>query len=96
MADESEPEFEVLHEDVQTEILALSLLLEQFGPQLGWPRVDTLNGSLHANMRELRFRAVNGEWLLPLIPSAGQSCLWREINRASAKSASIATDPEGR
>ena len=45
MADEFEPEFDVLGKDVQTEILALSLVLEEFGPQLGRPRVDTLNGS---------------------------------------------------
>jgi hypothetical protein len=62
MADEFEPEFDALHEDVQTELLALSLLLEQFGPQLGRPRVDTLNGSRYANMKELRFSAADGEW----------------------------------
>ncbi|HLY60779.1 MAG TPA: type II toxin-antitoxin system RelE/ParE family toxin [Terriglobia bacterium] len=62
LADEFEPEFDALHEDVQTEILALSLLLEQFGPQLGRPRADTLNGSRHANMKELRFSAADGEW----------------------------------
>ncbi len=62
MADEFEREFDVLHEEVQTEILALSLVLEQFGPQLGRPRVDTLNGSSHSNMKELRFSAADGEW----------------------------------
>jgi hypothetical protein len=62
MADEFEPEFDALHEDVQTEILALSLVLEQFGPQLGRPRVDTLKGSGHANMKEMRFSAADGEW----------------------------------
>jgi hypothetical protein len=50
MADEFEPEFHALHEDVRTEILALSIVLEQFGPQLGRPRVDTLKGARHANM----------------------------------------------
>ena len=62
IADEFEPEFDALHEQVQAEILALSLLLEQFGPQVGRPRVDTLNGSRHANMKELRFSAAGGEW----------------------------------
>lgn len=62
MAEEFEPEFDALHENVQTEILALSLVLEEFGPQLRRPRVDTLNGSRHANMRELRFGAADGEW----------------------------------
>ncbi|MCY3664718.1 MAG: type II toxin-antitoxin system RelE/ParE family toxin [Gemmatimonadetes bacterium] len=64
IADEFEPEFDSLHEDVQTEILALSRLLQQFGPQLGRPRVDTLNGSQHANMKEMRFSAADGEWRL--------------------------------
>jgi hypothetical protein len=62
MADEFKPEFDALHEDVRTEILALSLVLEKFGPQLGRPRVDTLKGSRHANMKELRFSAADGEW----------------------------------
>ena len=29
---------------------------------MGRPRVDTLNGSRHANMKELRFSAAGGEW----------------------------------
>jgi hypothetical protein len=62
IGDEFEPEFDALPEDAQAEILALSLLLEQFGPHLGRPRVDTLNGSRHANMKELRFSAADGEW----------------------------------
>jgi hypothetical protein len=62
IGDEFEPEFDALPEEVRTEILALSQLLEQFGPQLGRPRVDTLNGSRHANMKELRFGAADGEW----------------------------------
>ena len=62
IGDEFEPKFDALPEQVRTEILALSLLLEQFGPQLGRPRVDTLNGSRHANMKELRFSAADGEW----------------------------------
>jgi len=62
IGDEFEPEFKELHEDVRTEVLALSRVLQQFGPQLGRPRVDTLNGSRHANMKELRFSATDGEW----------------------------------
>jgi hypothetical protein len=64
IGDEFEPEFDNLHEGVRTEILALSRLLQQFGPQLGRPRVDTLNGSRRANMKELRFSAADGEWRL--------------------------------
>jgi hypothetical protein len=62
ISDEFEPEFDALHEAVQTEILALSRLLQRFGPQLGRPRVDTLKGSRHANMKELRLSAAGGEW----------------------------------
>jgi len=62
IADEFALEFQALDEYVQTEILALSRLLQQFGPQLGRPRVDTLKGSRHSNMKELRFSAANGEW----------------------------------
>jgi hypothetical protein len=47
---------------VQDELLAHIELLEQFGPQLGRPSPDTLNGSRHANMKELRFRAAAGVW----------------------------------
>jgi hypothetical protein len=62
IGDEFRPEFDVLHQDVKEEIAALTLLLEQFGPQLGRPRVDTLKGSTYANMKELRFSAADGEW----------------------------------
>ena len=62
IGDEFKLEFFALQEDVQTEILALTLLLQQFGPQLGRPRVDTLNGSRHANMKELQASAAGGEW----------------------------------
>ena len=62
MADEFEPEFHALHENVRTEVLASSIVREQFGPRLGRPRVDTLKGSRHANMKELRFSAADGEW----------------------------------
>ena len=62
VGDEFGPEFAELHEDARKEILALARLLQQFGPQLGRPRADTLNGSRHANMKELRFGADDGEW----------------------------------
>src|SRR2546423_13257762 len=66
IGDEFEPEFDALHEDVRTEILAFTRLLEQFGPQLGRPRVDTLKGSRHANMKQLRFDAADGVWRVAL------------------------------
>ena len=51
-----------LHKDVQDELLACIVLLEQFGPQLGRPRADTLNDSRYQNMKELRFDAADGVW----------------------------------
>jgi hypothetical protein len=60
--DAFEGEFDELHKDVQDEILSLMGLLKECGPQLGRPRVDTLKGSEHANMKELRFDAADGVW----------------------------------
>jgi Phage derived protein Gp49-like (DUF891) len=62
VGDEFKLELEEMHEHVRTEILALTRLLQQLGPQLRRPRVDTLNNSRHANMKELRFSAADGEW----------------------------------
>ena len=56
------PEYHRLPEEVQDELLAHISVLEEFGPQLGRPRIDTLNGSRHANMKELRFNAADGVW----------------------------------
>ena len=56
------PEFEALDEEVQDELFALVDALKVFGPQMGRPRVDTLAGSRHANMKELRFDAAGGVW----------------------------------
>lgn len=60
--DDFVPEFQAMANDVKLEILAHAKLLQQFGPSLGRPRVDTLNGSQHANMKELRFTVADGVW----------------------------------
>lgn len=62
LADEFAGEFNALPEAVQDELLAHAKLLEQFGPTLGRPTVDTLKGSKHSNLKELRFDADNGVW----------------------------------
>ena len=59
-----ELEFNALLPIVQYGILARVMVVERFGPSLGRPRVDTLSGSKHANMKELRFNADNGVWRL--------------------------------
>jgi hypothetical protein len=60
--DAFDPEFDALDEVVQDELLAVASLLRIFGPTLGRPHVDTLAGSKHANMKELRFSASDGAW----------------------------------
>ena len=60
--EEFDREFNARSRPVQDELLAQAKLLEHFGPQLGRPRVDTLKGSRHANMKELRFEAQDGVW----------------------------------
>lgn len=51
-----------LSEEVQDELQAIIEVLEILGPQMKRPRVDTLNGSRHKNMKELRFDAAGGVW----------------------------------
>lgn len=60
--DAFEAEFDELEAGVQDELLAQAKVIEEFGPQAGRPRVDTLKGSKHANMKELRFDADDGVW----------------------------------
>lgn len=47
---------------LQEELLAHARLLQEFGPHLGRPTVDTLKGSKHTNMKELRFDCEGGVW----------------------------------
>ena len=47
---------------VRVQLIAGIRLLQQFGPSLGRPSADTLSGSKHANMKELRLRADGGVW----------------------------------
>src|SRR5882724_10933941 len=46
--------FVQLDEDGQVELIAKVELLKLMGPKLARPHADTLNGSKHANMKELR------------------------------------------
>lgn len=60
--DNFDQEFEGFSTVVQDTLLAQLASLRYFGPSLGRPHVDTLNGSKHANMKELRFKADNSVW----------------------------------
>jgi hypothetical protein len=46
----------------RTNYALMPCCLSSFGPQLGRPCVDTLKGSRHANVKELRFDAADGVW----------------------------------
>jgi hypothetical protein len=56
---EFEPEFNALPNQVQDRMFARIRLLKAFGSELGRPHVDTLNGSRHSNMKELRFNVAD-------------------------------------
>ena len=58
--DDFNAEFERLSNDVQDNLLAAASAVQIAGPKAGRPHVDTLSGSRHANMKELRFTAHEG------------------------------------
>ncbi|WP_017995953.1 type II toxin-antitoxin system RelE/ParE family toxin [Rhizobium leguminosarum] len=47
---------------VRVELLAYLVLLRQKGFRLGRPEVDTLGGSKHVNMKELRIKVLKAQW----------------------------------
>ena len=55
-------EFDAMAKPLQDELLAHALLLRDFGPRLGRPTVDTLKGSKHTNMKEMRFAWAGEVW----------------------------------
>lgn len=71
---EFEPEFAALASDIQDELLARLKVLEAFGPSLGRPQVDTLEGSAFPNMKELRFR-LDGLWRFAFVFDPGRRAI---------------------
>ena len=61
-------ELKALPKAVYDKLLSFALLLEEYGPSLGRPTVDTLSGSRHPNMKELRVGAGS---------RAGSTGVWR-------------------
>jgi hypothetical protein len=53
---------DTLSEGLRRKILAHSELLVRFGPNLGRPKVDTVEGSSYPNMKELRVQYKGGPW----------------------------------
>ena|ERR1700757_1772480 len=57
-----QPEYDLLPEAVQDELFARIAVLEELGPGLGRPTVDTLTTSSFPNMKEMRFNCEGGVW----------------------------------
>ena len=53
-------EYAHLPRNTQTILASKARLLEEYGPNLSRPHVDTLKASKHLNMKELRFDAGDG------------------------------------
>ena len=89
--DDFHAEFQAMDGTLQDELLAHARLLQEFGPHLGRPTVDTLKGSKHANMKELRFDcdAGYGGWILHSIQRAQRSCWWAVTKAARISGDSI-------
>lgn len=79
--DEFDPEYDALDPEVQDELLAQLKVVEQQGPLAKRPRVDTLKGSKHANMKELRFSAAGGEWRAAFAFDAERKAIYRSCRR---------------
>ena len=60
--DDFDEEVEKMDTALQDALYANVRVLEEFGPQLGRPKADTLYGSQHSNMKELRFNHDGGVW----------------------------------
>jgi hypothetical protein len=58
ITDEFEAWFLTLDELDQSSVRSSIVLLERIGPSLGRPHADTISGSRHANMKELRTQSV--------------------------------------
>lgn len=54
--DDFDAEFDDLTVEAQDALLGAARAVKLAGPKLGRPTVDTLNGSRHSNMKELRFK----------------------------------------
>lgn len=73
-----------LQRSCRTNCWPMLVCLRNSAHALARPWADTLNGSKHANMKELRFDADNGVWRVAFAfdPSERQSCLSQVINQA--------------
>src|SRR5271154_1603414 len=86
LALEFERELQALSAEVRIELLAQARVIEMLGPTAGRPRVDTLKGSKHANMKELRFDADGGVWRAAFAFDAGRRAIFLAAGDKSGQS----------
>ena len=58
--DDFDKEFEDFTQTEQDDLLTAAKAIGIAGPQTGRPHMDTLNGSKHDNMKELRYKSEDG------------------------------------
>ena len=68
-------EFKGFDDRVQDEILAKLTVVEKDGQNLGRPHADTLNGSAHSNMKEMRVSAAGGIWRIAFAFDLGRNAI---------------------
>lgn len=68
-------EYQQMDDGLQNALLSHLVLLEEFGPQLGRPKADTLKDSKHTNMKELRFDHDGGVWRIAYAFDPERSCI---------------------
>jgi hypothetical protein len=73
--DEFVSEFGRLSTRVQDALLAHASVLENEGPLLGRPLVDTLKNSAFPNMKELRFNVDQGVWRVAFAFDTQRKCV---------------------
>jgi len=84
--DQYETWWDTLSWDEQESIRVAVEKLREQGPTLGRPFVDTIKGSRHPNMKELRPRRGTFAFSLPSIPGAPPSFSSAAIRPAGGKS----------
>ncbi|WP_243837771.1 type II toxin-antitoxin system RelE/ParE family toxin [Rhodovulum visakhapatnamense] len=84
-SEEFEPEFDDFPQAVQDAILAQVLLLERERPSLGRPHADTLTGSKHVNMKELRCNAAGGVWRIAFAFDPGRQAIDSACRRGQVR-----------
>lgn len=89
--DDFHAEFQAMDGTLQDQLLAHARLLQEFGPHLGRPTVNTLKGSKHTNRKSCISIAMAGygEWLLHSIQRAQRSCWWAVTKAARISGDSI-------